>query len=70
MASIGVAMPVTERLLNHISGSFGGIVGVYQRYNFMPEMREAIAHWEAHVAKLVREEEPQLTFPLARTPRL
>jgi len=49
MASIGVALPVTERLLNHISGSFGGIVGVYQRYDFMPEMRDAITRWEAHI---------------------
>jgi integrase len=29
LASLGIAMPVTERLLNHVSGSFGGIVGVY-----------------------------------------
>ena len=49
LASIGVPLPVTERLLNHISGSFGGIVGVYQRYDYMPEMRDAISRWEAHV---------------------
>jgi hypothetical protein len=39
-------------LLNHVSGSFGGIVGVYQRYDFLPEMREAIDRWEAHVLQL------------------
>ena len=27
LASIGVQLPVIERLLNHVSGSFGGIVG-------------------------------------------
>lgn len=53
LASIGVSIPVIERLLNHVSGSFGGIVGVYQRYDFMPEMREAISRWEAHVAHLI-----------------
>lgn len=49
----GVALPVIERLLNHISGSFGGIVGVYQRYDFMPVMRDAIEQWEAHIRLLV-----------------
>jgi integrase len=58
LASIGVQLPVIERQLNHISGSFGGIVGVYQRYNFMPEMRQAIARWEARVLELVSNSAP------------
>jgi len=53
LARLSVPLPVIERLLNHISGSFGGIVGVYQRYDFMPEMRTAIARWEAHVRDVV-----------------
>jgi integrase len=52
LASLGVALPVIERLLNHVSGSFGGIVGVYQRYDFLPEMREAVLRWESHVQEL------------------
>jgi hypothetical protein len=44
---------VVERLLNHISGSFGGIVGVYQRYDYMAEIRNAVEHWEMHVQALV-----------------
>jgi integrase len=53
LASLGVQIPVIERLLNHISGSFGGIVGIYQRYDFMPEMRAAISKWETYVRQLV-----------------
>ncbi len=56
LASQGVALPVIERLLNHVSGSFGGIVGVYQRYDFLPEMRDAIARWEARVQTLMHVE--------------
>ncbi|HEY2070399.1 MAG TPA: site-specific integrase [Rhizomicrobium sp.] len=48
LASVGVQLPVIERLLNHVSGSFGGIVSVYQHYDFMTEMREAILRWENH----------------------
>ena len=54
LASIGIQLPVIERLLNHISGSYSGIVGVYQRYDFYPEMQEAIVRWDEHVRKLVR----------------
>jgi integrase len=52
LASIGIQMPVTERLLNHVSGSFSGIVGVYQRYDFVPEMRNAVVAWEEYIQKL------------------
>ena len=33
MASIGVDLHVIERCLNHVSGSFGGIVAVYQKHS-------------------------------------
>lgn len=50
MAGIGVGLPVIEKMLNHVSGaSFGGVAGVYQRYNYAPEMREALTKWEEHV---------------------
>ncbi len=52
-ASLGVALPVIERLLAHRSGSFAGIVGVYQRYDFLPEMRAAVQLWENHLASLL-----------------
>ena len=33
LAALGVRLEVTEKLLNHVSGSFGGIaVGIYQRH--------------------------------------
>lgn len=53
LASLGVQLPAIERLLNHVSGSFGGIVGVYQRYDFMPEMQDAIVRWEKYVGRLI-----------------
>jgi integrase len=53
LAALGVNLPVTEKLLNHISGSFAGIVGVYQRYNFADEMRVAIDRWSQHIGTVV-----------------
>lgn len=54
LASIGIQLPVIERLLNHISGSFSGIVGVYQRYDFYPEMQDAITRWEERLGSLIQ----------------
>ena len=54
LAAQGVSLPVIERILNHVSGSFGGIVGVYQRYDFFPEMKAAVEKWEGHLLTLLK----------------
>jgi integrase len=48
-ATVGVSLPVIERILNHVSGSFAGIVAVYQRYNYEPEMRQAMEALANHL---------------------
>jgi integrase len=52
MQRLGMRLEVTEALLNHMSGSRGGIVGVYQRHAYKPEKREAMLLWERHVLGL------------------
>jgi integrase len=52
LAALGIALPTIEKLLNHVSGSFGGIVAIYQRHNWMPEMRAAIEAWERRLSGL------------------
>jgi integrase len=54
MARHGVALHVIERVLNHVSGSFGGIVGVYQQHKFADEMRVALELWGEHIERLTR----------------
>lgn len=49
---LGVRLEVTEAVLNHISGSRAGIVGVYQRHNYFEEKRVALEAWSEEVAKL------------------
>jgi integrase len=53
MARLGVRLEVTEKLLNHVSGSLGGIVGVYQRHEFMDEMRDAIFRYEIWLSHIL-----------------
>jgi integrase len=54
MAKLGIQLPVIEKVLNHTSGSFAGIVGVYQRHSFAEEKRKALEMWSAHVLDLSR----------------
>jgi integrase len=54
LAALGVRLEVTEKLLNHVSGSLGGIVAVYQRHDYMDEMRQAMETWEARLAALLK----------------
>jgi integrase len=53
MARLGINLPVIEKLLNHVSGSFAGIVGVYQRHSFADEKCAAMAAWGRHVEAIV-----------------
>jgi integrase len=50
---LGVRLEVTEQVLNHVSGSRAGIVGVYQRHDFASEKRAALEAWGAHVLAVV-----------------
>ena len=53
LAKLGVQLPVIERLLNHVSGSFAGVVGIYQRHHFMDEMRDAVERYEVWFSRLI-----------------
>jgi integrase len=46
---LGVRLEVTEAVLNHVSGSRAGIVGVYQRHDWASEKRAALEAWGNHV---------------------
>jgi integrase len=54
MARLGISLAVIEKVLNHVSGSFAGIVSVYQRHEFAEEKRAALQKWADHVERLVR----------------
>jgi integrase len=53
LQKLGIRLEVTEALLNHVSGTRAGIVGVYQRHDWLPEMREALQLWESKLTQLL-----------------
>src|SRR5215475_10555881 len=46
---LGVRLEVTEAVLNHLSGSLAGVVGIYQRHDWAEEKRAALDAWSAHL---------------------
>jgi integrase len=43
---LGIRLEVIEALLNHVSGTRAGIVGVYNRHRYEAEMRQAVELYE------------------------
>jgi integrase len=53
MARIGTPIQVTEKLLNHISGTVSGVAAVYNRYSYLDEMREALARHDEFLENIL-----------------
>jgi integrase len=64
LARLGINLPVIEKVLNHTSGSFAGIVGVYQRHSFSQEKAQALEAWARYVDTLVSGEPASNVVPL------
>jgi integrase len=58
MARLGIQLPVIEKILNHTSGTFRGVVGVYQRHTFADEKRAALQAWASFVQSTVSGKKP------------
>lgn len=52
-AALGTPMHITEKMVNHVSGSFGGVVSVYNQHRYLDEMHTAALQYEAFIAKIV-----------------
>lgn len=53
LQKLGIRLEVTEAVLNHVSGSRAGIVGIYQRHDSAAEKRAALEAWGAYVLAIV-----------------
>ncbi|MEW9921338.1 tyrosine-type recombinase/integrase [Marimonas sp. MJW-29] len=61
MAKLGTPIHVTERILNHVSGSISGVAAVYNRHAYIEEMREAYAMYEKHIQEIIGKHGPDVT---------
>jgi integrase len=54
LAELGIAPHVIERILAHKTGTISGVAAVYNRFHFLPEMRDALQKWEAGLHALLQ----------------
>jgi integrase len=50
---IGIRHEVIERLMNHVSGLYSGVAGIYQRDPLAEEVAAALLSWSQHILGLV-----------------
>ena len=60
MVRLGTSPVVVEAVLNHRSGKRGGLVAVYQHYEYRPERKSALLAWADHVSSLAGSTSPPL----------
>jgi integrase len=66
MQRLGIRVEVIERTLNHVSGVFRGVTGIYQRDPMTEEMRDALDRWARHIVGVV-EGRTSAIVPLRRS---
>jgi integrase len=63
LQKLGVRLEVTEAVLNHVSGSRAGIVGIYQRHSWSDEKRTALEVWARKLHEIVSGESKENCDP-------
>lgn len=58
MARLGTPLHVTEKMLNHVSGTISGVAAVYNRHAYIDEMRQAAITYEAQIHDIVEKYGP------------
>lgn len=53
LAKLGTPIDVTEKLINHVSGTISGVAAIYNRHSYIDEMRDAVLAYDEFLAKLV-----------------
>jgi site-specific recombinase XerD len=64
MQRLGIRHEVIERALNHVSGKFAGIGGLYQRDPLTEQVRAAAERWSQHLQGLLAGEPAKNVVPL------
>jgi integrase len=53
MARLKVPPYTVEKILNHVSGTFSSVTGVYNRYGYDDEKRAALQIWDDYISGMV-----------------
>lgn len=56
LARLGIALQVAERCINHVSGTLGGLAGIYNKHEYQAEQVVAFDAWARHVEAVINGE--------------
>lgn len=51
-AALGIPLHVTERILDHRSGTISGVAAIYNRHKYLPEMRDALDRYATYITDI------------------
>jgi integrase len=57
-ASLGTPPHIIERILNHQQGTISPIARIYNHHTYLPEMRDAVERFDAHISALLQLHSP------------
>ncbi len=60
LARLGIPIHVTEKLLNHVSGTLSGVAAIYNRHTYFQEMADALQLWETHLLEMIHKKTERL----------
>ena len=60
LQKLKIPLPVTKRILSHVSGSAEGATAVYTRYEYDDEAREAMNRWSTRLREIITGEKPKV----------
>ena len=62
-SAIGIDRDIAERLLGHV---LGGLREVYDRHSYLPEKRQALDRWAAHLETIINPPAGHKVVPIRR----
>ena len=66
MARLRIPIDAIEAVTNHVSGTRAGVAGIYNRYGYADEKREALNAWAGYLMRVVGESEADNVVELRR----
>lgn len=57
---MGIPIHVSEKILNHVSGSISGVAAAYNRHAYFEEMLTALLAWRERLKKFAQDQSAAL----------
>jgi integrase len=67
MAKLKIFPHVTDKVLNHVSGTISGVAAIYNRFEYLDERRDALDAWGRYLSDLIEPATPTVVAIRSRS---